>query len=129
MSTESQKPQRAIDVQPYVTKMLKQRLAGCESRLVFVSKPRMPLRDEAVLNKHFYPLLRQLNFEIGGRHAFRHFRVSFLVQNGTPIEIIKPWIGHGSEEMIRIYTHLHCKGVMAKIPAVIPPIAPQLAVA
>jgi len=85
-----------------------------------------------VLNKHFYPLLRKLDLEIGGMRAFRHFRVSFLVQNGTPIEIIKRWIGHGSEEMIRRYTHLHptyCKDVMAKIPTVIAPIAPQLAVA
>ena len=131
-SPRNHNARRAIDVQPYVTEMLKQHLAGRESGLVFISKRGTPPRNEAVLNRHFYLLLRKLNLEIGGMHAFRHFRVSFLVQNGTPIEIIKRWIGHGSEEMIRRYTHLHptyCKDVMAKIPTVIAPIAPQLAVA
>jgi integrase len=61
-------------------------------------------------------------------HAFRHFRVSYLVQNETPLEIIKRWIGHGSEEMIRRYTHLHPtyrKKVIARIPSVFAPFAPN----
>ena len=126
-SPKNHNARRAIDVQPYVTEMLKQHLAGKQSGLIFLSKWKTPLRNAAVLNKHLYPLLQKLNLEQGGMHAFRHFRVSFLVQNETPVEIIKRWIGHGSEEMIRHYTHLHptyCKGVMARIPAVFAPIAP-----
>lgn len=38
-------------------------------------------------------------------HAFRHHRVSTLVMAGTDVEVIKKWIGHGSEEICR-YTHL-----------------------
>jgi hypothetical protein len=53
--------------------MLKQHLAGCESGLVFVSKPRTPLRDKAVLNRHFYPPLRQLNLEIDGKARVSSF--------------------------------------------------------
>ena len=39
-------------------------------------------------------------------HGFRHGRVLFLVENNTPVEVIKARIGHGSERMIRRYTHL-----------------------
>lgn len=122
---------RSIDVQPYVTEMLKQHLAGATG-FVFLSRRKTPLRNPVVLNKHLHPLLRKLKLERGGMHAFRHFRVSFLVQNETPVEVIKRWIGHGSEEMIRLYTHLHptyWKQVMAKVPAVFAPVAPSSAVA
>jgi len=114
---------RSIDVQPYVTEMIKQHLAGRTAGYVFLSKRKTPLRNPVVLNKHLHPLLRRLGLERGGMHAFRHFRVSFLVQNETPVEVIKRWIGHGSEEMIRRYTHLHptyWKQVIAKVPVVCP---------
>ena len=67
-------------------------------------------------------------------HAFRHFRVSFLVESGVPLELIRRWIGHGSDEMLRRYLHLsagHCRNVLASIPAVsqIAPFAPQQNVA
>jgi len=61
---------------------------------------------------------------------------------GTPIEVIKKWIGHGSEEMIRRYTHLRpdfMRDELARVPDFAPknvskiveiaPVAPQLAVA
>lgn len=116
---------RAIDVQPYVTEMLAKHLLAekRETGLVFMSRRHTPLRNCLVLNKHLHPLLRKLNIPRGGMHAFRHFRVSFLVQNETPLEIIKRWIGHGSEEMIRRYTHLHPsyrKDVMSRLPSVCP---------
>ena len=114
---------RAIDVQPYVIEMLKTHLAGRISGLVFMSRRKTPLRNCVVVGKHLHPLLRQLNLERGGMHAFRHFRVSFLVQNDTPLEMVKRWVGHGSEEMIRRYTHLHPtyrKEIIARLPVVCP---------
>lgn len=67
-------------------------------------------------------------------HGFRHGRVWFLVENNTPVEVIKARIGHGSEQMIRRYTHLrpqYRSRVLTSIPAlfgnqtsVIAPIAP-----
>jgi len=131
-SPKTHNSRRSVDIQPYVSEMLKQHLAGRESGLVFLSRRKTPLRNATVLNKHLHPPLRKLKLGIGGMHAFRHFRVSYLVQNETPLEIIKRWIGHGSEEMIRHYTHLHPtyrKDVMARIPAVFAPIAPDLALA
>jgi integrase len=95
-----------------------------------------------VLNKQLHPLLRELGLNRGGMHGFRHHRVSTLVMAGTPIEVIKKWIGHGSEERIRRYTHLRpdfMRGELARVPDFAPnnvskivaiaPVAPQLAVA
>lgn len=39
-------------------------------------------------------------------HAFRHGRVSYLVECDTPNETIRAWIGHRSGKMVRRYTHL-----------------------
>lgn len=92
--------------------------------------------------KHLHPLLRKLGLKRGGMHGFRHHRVSTLVMAGTPIEVIKKWVGHSSEEMIRRYTHLRpdfMRDELARVPDFAPknaskiveiaPVAPQLAVA
>ncbi len=131
-SPKTSNARRTVDIQPYVTTMLREHLAGRESGSVFLSRRRTPLRNTTVLSKHLHPLLRRIGLELGGMHAFRHFRVSHLIQNEVPLEIIKRWIGHGSDEMIRRYTHLHPtyrKSVLARIPAVFAPFAPAKAVA
>src|SRR5260370_16641187 len=86
--------------------MLKEHLNGRTEGLVFQSRRKTPLVNCMVLNKHLHPLLRRLRLNRGGMHGFRHHRVSTLVMAGTPIEVIKKWIGHGSEEIIPSYPHL-----------------------
>jgi integrase len=52
-------------------------------------------------------------------HGFRHHRVSTLVMSGTPMAVIKKWIGHGSEEMVNRYTHLRpdfMRDELARVP-------------
>jgi integrase len=105
-SPKTKNATRWINVKPYVMDMLRRHLNGRTNGLVFVSKRNTPLINSTVLNKHLHPLLRKLGLKRGGMHAFRHHRVSTLVMAGTPVEVIKKWIGHGSEEMIRRYTHL-----------------------
>jgi integrase len=54
-------------------------------------------------------------------HAFRHGRVSFLVENNVPTNVIKQWIGHGSQKMIDLYTHSRPE-FHQKVLATLPPI-------
>ena len=45
-----------------------------------------------------------------------------MVENNTPVEVIKAWIGHGSESMVRRYTHLrpqYRSRVLAQIPSLV----------
>ncbi len=110
---------RWINVKPYVVEMLKGHLNGRSDGLVFRSTRGTPLINSTVLNKHLHPLLRKLGLERGGMHGFRHHRVSTLVMSGTPMAVIKKWIGHGSEEMVNRYTHLRpdfMRDELARVP-------------
>jgi integrase len=110
---------RWINVKSYVVEMLKEHLNGRSDGLVFRSTRGTPLINSTVLNKHLHPLLRKLGLERGGMHGFRHHRVSTLVMSGTPMAVIKKWIGHGSEEMVNRYTHLRpdfMRDELARVP-------------
>jgi integrase len=141
-SPKTKNATRWVNVKPYVMEMLKEHLNGRTEGLVFQSRRKTPLVNCSVLNKHLHPLLRKLGLNRGGMHGFRHHRVSTLVMAGTPIEVIKKWVGHGSEEIIRRYTHLRpdfIRDELARVPDFAPknvskiveiaPVAPQLAVA
>jgi len=141
-SPKTKNATRRVNVRPYVMEMLKEHLNGRTEGLIFQSRRKTPLVNCMVLNKHLHPLLRRLGLSRGGMHGFRHHRVSTLVMAGTPIEVIKKWIGHGSEEMIRRYTHLRpdfMRDELARVPDFAPknaskiveiaPVAPQLAFA
>ncbi len=123
-STKTRNSTRAIDVQPSLIAMLKEHLNGRIEGLVFQSKSKNGghLRNNNVLRRRLHPLLEKLCIPKGGMHGFRHGRVSFLVENNTPVEVIKVWIGHGSESMVRRYTHLRPQyraSVLAQIPSVV----------
>ncbi len=121
-STKSRNANRAIDVQPGLVTMLKDYLNGRQEGLVFPSKNGKPLRNNNVLRRHLHPTLQALSIREGGMHGFRHGRVSFLVENNTPVDVIKAWIGHGSERMVRLYTHLrpqYRSRVLASIPSLV----------
>ena len=72
-------------MQPELIAILKAYLNGRTQRLVFPAKNGRPLRNNNVLRKHLHPLLAKLGFHEGGMHGFRHGRVSFLVENNTPL--------------------------------------------
>jgi hypothetical protein len=45
----------------------------------------------------------------------------FLVEHDVPVAAIKQWLGHGSEQMIRRYTHHppeYHSAILAKIPSI-----------
>jgi integrase len=117
-SPKSQNAYRVIDVQPWVLELVKRYLRGRTSGLVVRTKNNQPLRHSNVLRRYFHPLLRRLGIEQAGLHAFRHGRVSYLIEQDTPVDMIKAWIGHGSEKMIAHYTHRRPKyrsAVLAKV--------------
>jgi integrase len=121
-STKTRNANRAIDVQPGLVTMLKDYLNGRQEGLVFQSKNGKPLRNNNVLRRRLHPILQALSIREGGMHGFRHGRVSFLVENNTPVEVIKAWVGHGSERMVRTYTHLrpqYRSRVLASIPSLV----------
>jgi integrase len=105
-SPKSRNAYRAVDVQPSLIAHLRDYLSARSEGLVFASRNGKPLRNSNVLKRVLHPILKKLGIPQGGMHGFRHGRVSFLVEQGVPVELIRRWIGHGSDAMIRRYTHL-----------------------
>jgi integrase len=121
-STKSRNANRAIDVQPSLVAMLKDYLNGRQEGLVTSSKNGKPLRNNNVLRRRLHPILQACPIREGRMHGFRHGSVSFLIENNTPVEVIKASIGHGSERMVRLYTHLrpqYRSRVLASIPSLV----------
>jgi len=80
-----------------------------------------PLRESNILRRQLHPVLKRLGIPKCGLHAFRHGRVSFLVENNVSLPMIRLWIGHGSDRMVRRYTHarpeFHANEI-AKLPSI-----------
>jgi integrase len=119
-SPKSDNAYRVIDISPSLAEILRLHLNGRISGFVFQTQRGTPLQPSRVINRGLHPLLERLGIPKCGMHAFRHGRVSYLVENNTPIETIRAWIGHGSDQMVRLYTHLrpeYRKRVLSAIPA------------
>ena len=74
------------------------------------SRPHGPLQHQSAtsrrrvgnrpLRRELHPILKKLGLAKCGLHAFRHGRVSFLVENNVPVPVIRLWIGRGSDQTV-----------------------------
>jgi integrase len=127
-SPKSLRAYRSIDIQPTLAEMIQRHLNGRTSGYVFQTRLGTTFKHPRTLNRVLYPLLERLGIPKSGMHAFRHGRVSYLVECNTPIETIRAWIGHGSDEMVKLYTHLrpeYRKRVLSTIPSLLHPVHPE----
>lgn len=127
-SPKSKQAYRSIDIHPTLADRLRIHLNGRTEGYVFQTRLGTPFKHPRILNRVLYPLLDKLNIPRSGTHAFRHGRVSYLVECDTPMETIKAWIGHGSDEMVKLYTHLRPefrKRILNTIPSLLSPVYPK----
>lgn len=131
-SPKTRNARRAISITKSLANMLKGHLDGRTTGLVFPCRAyngiQRPLRNSNVLKWGLHPILRKLKIPMAGMHAFRHYRVTALIESNVPLETVKAWIGHGSEAMIRRYSHLRpdCfEKHLAAVPDVSAGIAPK----
>jgi integrase len=66
-----------------------------------------PLRLHSVLKWQLRPILKKWGITFPGRngmHAFRHGRrISYLAYSGVTLAVIREWVGHGSDAMVKHY--------------------------
>jgi hypothetical protein len=58
-------------------------------------------------------------------HAFRHGRISYLAYSGVTFAVIREWVGHGSDAMIKHYMakwQTNNAAEMAKLQPVVGPL-------
>ena len=118
-TTKTKNSRRKVAIGDALATLIKNYLAGRTDGLMFPCRNGGPFRNNNVLADVLHPILRELNIELGGLHAFRHHRVSELVMAGVSMPMIRSWIGHGSDKMVARYTHLNSSYnavELAKIP-------------
>ena len=123
-SPKSDNAYRSIDISESLASLLWGHVGARTSGFAFGTRKGTPLRNSYVVGRVLHPILDKLGIERAGMHAFRHGRVSYLVESNTPIAVIREWIGHGSDEMVRRYTHLRPqfrKRILEQIPELIAP--------
>ena len=120
-SPKSKNGYRKIGIDRSLVQILKEHLGDRTLGYVFMSHNATPLCANNLVERHLWPVLESLKIPRCGLHAFRHGRVSFLVENEVPVNIIKHWIGHGSQKMIDHYTHSR-PAYHQKVLATLPPI-------
>ena len=112
---------RKIGIDAVVVHYLRQQIGQRTIGYVFQCRNGTPLRENNVLKRELHPLLKELGIQKCGLHAFRHGRVSFLVENDVPLPMIRLWIGHGSDRMVARYTHASKRfhaNVIAGLPSI-----------
>jgi integrase len=81
------------------------------SMWVFTAPPtvRFPTSDRQVSPRralaHLKVVLKKLRLP-GHLHTFRHSFISHALTSGVPPAIVKVWVGHVDDEILRLYTHI-----------------------
>jgi len=106
-SPKSDNAYRFVGIDKKLVEILREWIGKRKIGYLFPSNRGTPLQEGTILKFGLYKAFESLDFERRGRglHAFRHGRVTRLVDAGVPIRTIKAWIGHGSEKMVEQYTH------------------------
>src|SRR6266850_1957857 len=96
---------RDVNVNPEVMIMLKKHIKDRKSGRLFMNRKGGPLVHGNVNRYVLKPICKELTIPIGTTHAFRHGRVSVLMQNEVPSLLIKEWVGHTSFKTTEKYGH------------------------
>jgi integrase len=116
---------RHVPIDCSVVAEIKKHLNGRRAGLVWQSNRCTPLRLNSVLKWRLKPILKELGIKFSSRngmHAFRHGRISYLAYSGIPFAVIREWVGHGSDAMIKHYmARWQCQNAseMAKLQPVV----------
>jgi len=116
---------RHVPIDASVVTEIKKHLNGRKAGLVWQSNRGTPLRLNSVLKWQLKPILKKLGIKFSSRngmHAFRHGRISYLAYSGVTFAVIREWVGHGSDAMIKHYMakwQSHNASEMAKLQPVV----------
>jgi len=97
---------RHVPIDASVLTEIRKHLNGRRAGLVWQSNRGTPLRLNSVLKWQLKPILKKLGITFptrNGMHAFRHGRISYLAYSGVTFAVIREWVGHGSDAMIKHY--------------------------
>ena len=82
-----------------------------EADWVFTSRPsqKYPRGDAQVSERRLLQYLKRVLGRLGLRghlHTFRHSFISAALSGGIPEAVVRDWVGHVDDRIIRLYTHI-----------------------
>ncbi len=82
-----------------------------KARWVFTSRPsrKYPQGDAQISERRLLQYLKRVLGRLGLRghlHTFRHSFISAALSGGIPEAIVRDWVGHVDDRIIRLYTHI-----------------------
>ena len=101
--------QRSVPLSPTLKQLLEQLPRLCEWVLTAPPSTRYPRGDHQIserrLLKCLKGVLKPLGFE-GHLHTFRHAFISHALTSGIPEAVVRSWVGHVDQDVIKLYTHI-----------------------
>ena len=103
---EIQLPQFVVTaLKEHRKQMLASGLIG--SDFVFCNKRGGPLDKNNILNRSFYPLLKQANLPRIRFHDLRHTTATLMLAEGISVKVVQEMLGHSSPRItLEIYAHV-----------------------
>ena len=94
-----------------------------KAKWVFTARPsrRYPKGDHPVSERRLLEHLKQVLARLGLQghvHTFRHTFISLALTGGTPEAVVREWVGHVDDRIIRHYTHIADEASQAAMQAV-----------
>jgi len=108
LKTETSK--RKIDIGPaMMTELKKWKLACPQSKLnlIFPNRSSNPINHNNLVNRHFFPALKEAELPRMRFHDLRHTYASLLIEQGENIKYIQTQLGHSNPTItLNVYAHL-----------------------
>jgi integrase len=102
--------QRAVPISPAA----RQTLEGLPKRWPWVvtmpPSKQHPHAGRQWTERRLLAALKRILVGLGSRgklHTLRHFFISSDLLKGVPVAVVRAWVGHVDDEIIRHYTHIH----------------------
>lgn len=105
VTVKTKRGNRTVNIESALAEMLRQHLSGRKAGRVFQTRNGTPFSKDNVRRK-LVSVLDKLGLKRAGLHAFRHGRVSVLLEKGVPGDLVKERIGHSSLRTTSRYTHI-----------------------
>jgi integrase len=94
---------RKVDLCTPIAVMLGEHLGDRSTGLVFQTTTGTPFLQSNLLRRKLHPLLKDLNIEKCGFHAFRRFRATHLRISCSPESLLRYWLGHCGVSITDVY--------------------------
>jgi integrase len=102
--------QRAVPLNAQLQRLLMSLPKRWRWVMTMPPSPRCPLAGRQWTERRLLAVLKRVlkTLKLPGKlHTFRHTFISNALLKGTPVTLVREWVGHVDEQVLKLYTHVH----------------------